>query len=70
MSQMKEQDKTPEEELNEVERDTQPKKGFRVMIVKMIKELRRKMGAPKEKLEVFNRVRKCIEPKRVEKYKN
>ena len=41
MFQMKEQDKAPEEELNEGELDNQPKKEFRVMIVKMIKEFRR-----------------------------
>ena len=51
---MKEQDKTPEEELSEVKIGYLPEKEFRVMIAKMIKELRRKMDAQSEKLEVFN----------------
>ena len=41
MFQKKEQDKTPEQELSEVETANQPNKEFKVMIVKMIKELRR-----------------------------
>ena len=53
MSQMKEQDKTPEEELSEVEIANLPEKEFKVMIIKMIKELRR-MDAQNEKLEVLN----------------
>ena len=52
---MKEQDKAPEEELNEGELDNQPKKEFRVMIVKMIQKLGRKMDAQIDKLGVFNR---------------
>ena len=40
MFQMKEQDKAPEEELNEGELDNQPKKEFRVMIVKMMQKFR------------------------------
>ena len=39
MFQMKEQNKTPEEELREVEVGSLPKKEFRIRIVKMIKEL-------------------------------
>ena len=42
MFQMKEQDKTPEE-LSEVEIGNLPEKEFRVMIVKMINELRKRM---------------------------
>ena len=45
MFQMKEQDKTPEEELSEVEIGSLPEKEFRVMIVKKIKELGRRMDA-------------------------
>ena len=48
ISQMKEQDKTPEEELSEVAIGNLPKKEFEVMIVKMIKELRRKMDEHQE----------------------
>ena len=36
MFQMKEQDKTPEKQLNEVEIGDLPEKEFRIMIVKMI----------------------------------
>ena len=44
MYQMKEQDKTSEKELNEVEIGTLPEKEFRIMIVKMIQDLRKKNG--------------------------
>ena len=36
--QMKEQDKTPEKQLNEVEIGDLPEKEFRIMIVKMIQD--------------------------------
>ena len=39
MSQMKEQNKTPEKQLNEVETCNLPEKEFRIMIVKMIQDL-------------------------------
>ena len=39
MYQMKEQDKTPEKQLNEVEIGKLPEKEFRIMIVKMIQDL-------------------------------
>ena len=39
MSQMKEQDKTPEKQLNELEICNFPEKEFRMMIVKMIQDL-------------------------------
>ena len=55
MFQMKEQDKTPEEELSDVEMGNLPEKEFTVMIVKMIKELRKRMDAQSEKLEVLNK---------------
>ena len=55
MFQTKEQDKTPEEELSKVEIGNLPKKEFRVVIVKMIKELGRRMDAQSKKLEVFNK---------------
>ena len=51
--QIKEQNKTPEEELSEVEIGNLPKKEFRVMIVKMIKQLERRMDAQSEKLDVL-----------------
>ena len=43
MSQLKEQDKTPEKQLNEVEIGNLPEKEFRIMIVKMIQDLRKRM---------------------------
>ena len=44
MSQMKEGGKTPEKQLNEVEIGNLPNKEFRIMIVKMIQDLRKKNG--------------------------
>ena len=50
--QMKEQDKTSEEQLSEVEIGNLPEKEFRVMIVKMIQDLGKRM----EKIqEMFNK---------------
>ena len=43
MFQTKEQDKTPEERLSEVEIGNRPEKEFRVMKVKMIQDLRKRM---------------------------
>ena len=43
MYQMKEQDKTPEKQLNEVQIGNLPEKEFRIMIVKMIQDLRKRM---------------------------
>ena len=45
MYQMKEQDKTPEKRLNEVEIGKLLEKEFRIMIVNMIQDLRRRMEA-------------------------
>ena len=42
MSQIKGQDKTPEKQLNEVETDKLPEKGLRIIIMKMIQDLRKK----------------------------
>ena len=53
MFQTKEQDKIPEEELSEVEISNLPKKELRVMIIKMVKELRRRMNVQSKNLEVF-----------------
>ena len=44
MLQVKEQDKTPEEKLSEVEVGNQPEKEFRVMIVKIIQDLRNRLA--------------------------
>ena len=51
MYQMKEQDKTPEKQLNEVEIGTLPEKEFRILIVKMIQDLRKRMEAKIEKMQ-------------------
>ena len=42
MSQMKEPDKTPEEQLSEVEIGNLSEKDFRVMLVRMIQDFREK----------------------------
>ena len=53
---MKEQDKTPERQLNEVEIGNLPEKELRIMIVKMIQDLGKRMEAKIEKMEeIFNK---------------
>ena len=54
MSQMKGQDKIPEKQLNEVEAGNLPEKGFRIMTVKMIQDLRERTEAKAE------RCKKCL----------
>ena len=53
MFQMKEQDKTSEEQLNEVEMGNLLEKKFKLMIKKIIKELGRRVDKQNEKLELF-----------------
>ena len=48
---MKEQDKTSEKQLNEVETGNLPEKEFRIMIVNMILDLRKRMEAKVEKMQ-------------------
>ena len=56
MYQMKEKDKISEKQLNEVEIGNLPEKEFRIMIVKMIQDLRKRMEAKIEKMqEMFNK---------------
>ena len=45
MFQTKEKDKNPQEQLNEEEIGNLPEKEFRVMIIKMIQDLRKRMEA-------------------------
>ena len=45
MYQMREQDKTPEKQLNEVEIGNLPEKEFRIMIVEMIQDLGKRIEA-------------------------
>ena len=53
---MKEQDKTPDKQLNEVEIGILPEKEFRIMIVKMIQDFGKIMEAKFEKVqEKFNK---------------
>ena len=51
MYQMKEQDKTPEKQLNEVEIGNLPEKEFRIMIVKMIQDFGKRMEAKIKKMQ-------------------
>ena len=54
--QMKEQEKTPEKQLNEVEIRNLPEKEFRIIIVKMIQDLGKTVEAKIEKMqEMFNK---------------
>ena len=50
---MKEKEKTLEEELRDVEIGNLPEKEFRVMIIKMVKELSRRMNSQREKNRKF-----------------
>ena len=53
---MKEQDKTPEKQLNEMEIGNLPEREFRIMIVKMIQDFGKRMEAKIEKKqEMFNK---------------
>ena len=51
MFQMKDQNKTLGEELSEVETSHQPKKEFKVIIIMMLSELRRRMDEHSEELK-------------------
>ena len=56
MYQTKEQDKTLEKQLNEVEIGNLPEKELRIMIVKMIQDLGKSREAKTEKMqEMFNK---------------
>ena len=48
---MKEQDKTPEKQLNEMEIGNLPEKEIRIMTVKMIHNLGKRMEAKIDKME-------------------
>ena len=56
MYQMKEQDKTPEKQPNELEIGNLPEKEFRIIIVKVIQDIRKRMEAKIKKMqEMFNK---------------
>ena len=66
--QMKEQEKHPEKQLNEVEIGNLPEKEFRIMIVKMIQDLRKRMEAKIQKMqEMFNKDLEELKNKDLEK---
>ena len=53
---MKEQNKTPEKQLNEVKIGHLPEKEFRIIVVKMIQDLGKTIEAKIEKMqEMFNK---------------
>ena len=56
MYQMKEQDKTPEKQLNEVEISNLPERELRIMIAKTIQDCGKRMEAKIKKMqEMFNK---------------
>ena len=67
MSQMKEQDKTPEEQLNEVEIENLSEKYFRVTLVRMIQDFGKKIDAKIDEWEeTLNRKREHLKIKQAE----
>ena len=67
MYQLKEQNKTPGKQLNEVEIRNLPQKEFRIMIVKMIQDLGKRMEARIEKMqEMFNKDLEELKNKQIE----
>ena len=67
MTQMKGQDKIPEKQLNEVEIGNFPEKEFRIMIVHMIEDLRKRMEAKIEKMpEMFTKDLEELKKKQTE----
>ena len=67
MTQVKEQGKNLQDQINEEEIDNLPEKEFRVMIVKMIQNLRNRMEARIEKIqEMFNKVLEELKNKQTE----
>ena len=71
MYQMKEQDKTPEKQLNEMEIGNLPEKEFTIMIVKMIQDLGIRMEAKIEKMqEMFNKDLQELTKKHLEELTN
>ena len=51
MPQMNGQDKIPEKQINEVDISNLPEKEFRIMIVKMIQDLRKRIETETEKMQ-------------------
>ena len=64
---MKGRDKTPEKQPNEVKIGSLPEKEFRIMMVKMIQDLRKRMEAKTEKMqEMFTKDLEEIKNKQTE----
>ena len=64
---MKEQEKTPEKQLNEVEIVNLPEKEFRIIIVRMIQDLGKRMEAKIERMqEMFNKDLEELKKKQTE----
>ena len=71
MYQTKEQDKTPEKQLKEVEIGDLPEKEFRIMIAKMIQDLGKRMEAKIEQMqEICNRDLEELKNKHLEELMN
>ena len=71
MYQMKEQDKTPEKQGNEVEIGNLPEKEFRIRIVKMIQDLGKRMETKIENVqEMFHKDLEKLKNKHLEELKN
>ena len=70
--QMKEQNKTLEKQLNEMEIGNLPEKEFRITIVKMIQDLGKRMEAKIKKMqEMFNKYLEELKNKQTdEQYNN
>ena len=65
---MKEQDKTPEKRLNEVDIGNLPEKEFTIMIVKMIQDLGKRTEAKIEKMQkMFKKDLKELRNKQTER---
>ena len=54
MFQTKEQDKTPEEQVSEVDISNLPDKVFKVMVIKMVKGLRKRLDEQSKNIKVLN----------------
>ena len=68
---MKEQHKTPEKQLNEVEIGNFPEKEFRIMTVKMIQDLGKRMETKIKKMqEMFNKDLEELKNKHLDELKN
>ena len=69
--QRKEQNKSPEKQLKEVEIGTLPEKEFRIMIVKMIQNFGKRMEAKIEKMqEMFKKDQEELNNKHLGELKN